>query len=66
MGAHPAGPPPVHEQGAPRLDPLGDIIDSINIKTLMVDNDSPKIQDVEYVASHNWVNGTAPKILVPG
>jgi hypothetical protein len=46
--------------------PLGQIVDSINIKALLVEQDAPTIQDVEYVASYNWLEGKAPTILVPG
>lgn len=45
---------------------LGATIDSINITTLLTEEDSPTIQRVEYVASYNWVSGKSPVILVPG
>ena len=31
-----------------------------------MEEDAPTIQDVQYVASYNWLNGTSPVILVPG
>ncbi|KAK2762565.1 hypothetical protein FQN54_000738 [Arachnomyces sp. PD_36] len=46
--------------------PLGPTIDSIDIKTLMTEEDTPTIKEVEYVASYNWLNGESPTILVPG
>jgi hypothetical protein len=45
---------------------MGPTIDSINIKTLMVEETAPKIKDVEYLASYNWLNEKSPIILVPG
>jgi hypothetical protein len=53
-------PPP------PPLQPFGPTIDSFNSKTLLVEEDTPTIQDVEYVASYNWLAGKSPIILVPG
>jgi hypothetical protein len=46
--------------------PLGPTIDSINSKTLLIEEDAPTVQDVEYVASYNWLDGRSPIILVPG
>lgn len=46
--------------------PLGPMIDSINSKTLLIEEDAPTVQDVEYVASYNWLDGRSPIILVPG
>ena len=46
--------------------PLGQVVDSISIKALLVEQDAPTIQDVEYVASYNWLEGKSPIILVPG
>jgi hypothetical protein len=46
--------------------PLGQIVDSISIKALLVEQDAPTIQNVEYVASYNWLEGKSPIILVPG
>lgn len=57
-----AGPP----QNLPPPKPLGPTIDSINIKTLLTEEDAPTIKGVEYVASYNWVRGKSPVILVPG
>ncbi|CZR70279.1 uncharacterized protein PAC_20181 [Phialocephala subalpina] len=57
-----AGPP----QNLPPPKPLGPTIDSINIKTLLTEEDAPTIKGVEYVASYNWFDGKSPVILVPG
>ena len=57
-----AGPP----QNQPPPKPLGPTIDSINIKTLLTEEDAPTIKGVEYVASYNWSSGKSPVILVPG
>lgn len=46
--------------------PLGPLLDSINTKTLLIEGDSPKIVDVEYVASYNWLDQKSPTILIPG
>jgi hypothetical protein len=46
--------------------PLGPTIDSININTLLTEENSPTIEHVKYVASYNWVDGKSPVILVPG
>jgi hypothetical protein len=50
----------------PNLKPLGPTIDSINIKILLTEEDTPTITGVNYVASYNWLNGKSPVILVPG
>jgi hypothetical protein len=54
-------PPP-----APAPQPLGPTIDSISNRNLLVEEDAPTIQDVQYVASYNWLEGKSPVILVPG
>ncbi len=46
--------------------PLGPTIDSIDCKTLLIDEDAPTIEDAKYVASYNWLSGEAPVMLVPG
>lgn len=46
--------------------PFGPTIDSVNSKTLLIEEDAPTIRDVEYVASYNWLDGKSPIILVPG
>jgi hypothetical protein len=46
--------------------PLGPTIDSINSKTLLIEEDALTIQDVEYVVSYNWLDRKFPIILVPG
>lgn len=45
---------------------MGPSIDSIDIETLLIEEVAPKIADVEYVASYNWLDGKSPTILVPG
>jgi hypothetical protein len=50
----------------PNLKPLGPTFDSINIKTLLTEEDAPTITGVEYIASYNWLSGKSPVILVPG
>lgn len=63
-GANPgrAGPPP----NLPPPKPLGPTIDSININTLLTEENAPTIKGVEYVSSYNWISGNSPVILVPG
>ncbi|KAM5442081.1 hypothetical protein MferCBS31731_002910 [Microsporum ferrugineum] len=56
----------VEEPPAPPNKPFGPTIDSIDIKTLLIEEAAPKIKDVEYIASYNWLNGKSPTILVPG
>jgi hypothetical protein len=46
--------------------PFGSVVDTIDIKTLLIEEDTPKIQDVEYIASYNWLDSKSPVILVPG
>ncbi len=46
--------------------PLGPAVDTINIKTLLTEQEAPKIEDVEYIASYNWLDVKSPVILVPG
>jgi hypothetical protein len=50
----------------PTPQPLGPTLDSISSRTLLVEENAPKIQDVQYVASYNWLDGKSPVILVPG
>lgn len=45
-------------------EPLGPKIDSIDIKTVLIEDEAPVIANVEYVASYNWLHGST--ILVPG
>ncbi|KAF7503666.1 hypothetical protein GJ744_003395 [Endocarpon pusillum] len=52
-------------QTLPPPKPLGPTVDSINIKTLLTEEDAPTIKGVEYVASYNWTSGKSPVILVP-
>ncbi|KAF7956949.1 hypothetical protein EAE96_004273 [Botrytis aclada] len=52
--------PPVSDK------PFGPEIDSINISSLLIEEDAPIIENVNYVASYNWVDGKSPVILVPG
>ena len=53
-------------QDLPPPKPLGSTIDSINIKTLLTEENAPTIKGVEYVASYNWISMRSPVILVPG
>ena len=46
--------------------PLGPAVDTINITTLLIEQEAPKIEDVEYIASYNWLDVKFPVILVPG
>ncbi|KAK6610259.1 putative geranylgeranyl pyrophosphate synthetase [Botrytis cinerea] len=52
--------PPVSDK------PFGPEIDSIDISTLLIEENAPIIENVNYVASYNWVDGKSPIILVPG
>jgi hypothetical protein len=52
--------------GTASREPLGPAIDTINIKTLLTEEEAPTITNVEYVASYNWIDGKSPVILVPG
>jgi hypothetical protein len=54
------------QMNLPPPKPLGPAIDSINIKTLLTEENAPTVKGVEYVASYNWINGKSPVILVPG
>jgi hypothetical protein len=53
-------------QDLPPQQPFGPPIDSINIKTLLIEEDAPTIKDVKYAASYNWLDGKYPVILIPG
>ena len=57
---------PSRAENLPSPQPFGPAIDSINIKTLMIEEDAPTIEEVEYVASYNWLEGKHPIITVPG
>jgi hypothetical protein len=46
--------------------PFGPTIDSISSRAVLVEEDAPTIQDAEYIASYNWLQGKSPIILVPG
>jgi hypothetical protein len=46
--------------------PFGPAIESIDIKALLLEEYAPKIEDVKYVASYNWLATKSPEILVPG
>ncbi|TGO26036.1 hypothetical protein BPAE_0067g00080 [Botrytis paeoniae] len=52
--------PPVSDK------PFGPEIDSIDISSLLMEENAPIIENVNYVASYNWVDGKSPIILVPG
>lgn len=53
-------------QPTPPSKPLGPVVNNIDIKALLIEEDSPVITDVEYVASYNWLDVKSPVILVPG
>jgi hypothetical protein len=44
---------------APSRRPFGPTINSINIKALLIEEDCPEIEDVEYIASYNWQDDRA-------
>ena len=46
--------------------PKGPTIDSIDIKALLIEEDAPEIDNVEYIASYNWLDSAKPTVLVPG
>jgi len=46
--------------------PFGPEVDSIDIKTLLIEEEAPAIEHCKYVASYNWLDGREPVILVPG
>lgn len=54
-------PPP-----QPSLKQLGPAMDSISIDTLLTEEEAPKIDNVQYVSSYNWLDDKSPVILVPG
>lgn len=41
-------------------------IDKIDHQTLLIETESPTIEDVEYVASYNWKDTNSPIVYVPG
>lgn len=45
---------------------FGPRIDSFKAKHLLIEEESPEIEDVKYVGSYNWLNDSSPTILVPG
>ncbi|CZT07321.1 hypothetical protein WAI453_013012 [Rhynchosporium graminicola] len=51
---------------APPQQPLGLVVDTIDLHALLVELDEPEIQSQCYVASYNWINGRDPVIIVPG
>jgi hypothetical protein len=60
-GTYPRDPPPATLEL-----PYGAVIDRINIQSVLVEVESPKIEHAQYVASYNWLDGKDPVILVPG
>ncbi|RDW66352.1 hypothetical protein BP6252_09987 [Coleophoma cylindrospora] len=46
--------------------PFGTVVDTINLNTLLLEEEAPVIENFKYVASYNWVDGKNPVILVPG
>ena len=62
-GGHSAWVPPK----IPEVDkPAGSILSTLDIRTLLVEEEAPKISDVRYVASYNWTCNEGPTIYVPG
>lgn len=55
-----------HTSPQSSLKPLGPAIDSINIDTLLIEEQAPKVENVQYVSSYNWLDDKSPIILVPG
>ncbi|KAB8301570.1 hypothetical protein EYC80_003414 [Monilinia laxa] len=53
-------PPPVSDE------PFGSEIDKIKISDLLIEEDAPTIENVNYLASYNWLDSKYPMILVPG
>ncbi|RAL64197.1 hypothetical protein DID88_002089 [Monilinia fructigena] len=53
-------PPPVSDE------PFGPEIDKIKIPSLLIEEDAPTIENVNYLASYNWLDSKYPIILVPG
>ena len=54
-------------QQPPRAnEPFGPRIDSFNVKTLLIEEEGPEIEDVKYMGSYNWLNDSSPVILIPG
>lgn len=50
----------------PQEQPTGDLVTSVKVSSLSRVETPPKIDDCEYLASYNWVEGKNPTILVPG
>ena len=53
-------------QQPPSLVLVGLVVDSIDIDTLVIEEEAPIIEKVKYVASYNWLDNKSPIILVPG
>ncbi|TVY43120.1 hypothetical protein LSUB1_G003127 [Lachnellula subtilissima] len=54
-------------QKQPRAnEPFGPRIDSFTTKQLLIEEESPEIENVKYVGSYNWLNDSSAIILVPG
>lgn len=48
-------------------EPYGPEIDKINdISSLLIEHDAPIIENLNYLASYNWLDSESPIILVPG
>ncbi|KUJ19423.1 uncharacterized protein LY89DRAFT_683266 [Mollisia scopiformis] len=47
-------------------EPFGPQVDTFSVQALLVEEESPEIEDVRYVGSYNWLDDKAPVILVPG
>jgi hypothetical protein len=51
---------------SPKSTLYGPTIDSIDIKVLLIEEDSLEIANVEYIASYNWLDSAKPTVLVLG
>lgn len=48
-------------------EPYGPEVDKINdISSLLIEHDAPIIENLNYLASYNWLDSESPIILVPG
>jgi hypothetical protein len=60
------GTPTSATTSQPLPTPLGPIVDTINVKSLLVEDSVPTIEDVTFISSYNWLDSKSPVILVPG
>jgi hypothetical protein len=63
----PARQPYTRSEAPVSTKPYGPEVDSIsNSASLLIEENAPKINNVKYVASYNWLDAKSPIILVPG